>query len=286
MDDNNVIDEVTFVKININNANSTTSSVDFETSLSRIVNRDTNITTLTFSKDSVAPLEYLINSQETYYYELEDDDMSINDKDDDDQLKINFYRQIDASGRYRNENHLLIGDQDSIYESIAYQISTCPNIEHLIINGSGNWLHNTDYPCFFSELNPSSTTKLTLTNCSFDEDTSQNLTEIINLPNLRTLIAHDCNFSKNTVDEIFNNEDYTKLEFIDCTFYKKPNKRGPDGKIIDDDKDDEDILLANYLTNCDLLEELTLIHCGLSIKAIRIIRGITVNGTTIADIEN
>ena len=286
MDDNNVIDEVTFVKININNANTTTSSVDFETSLSRIVNRDTNITTLTFSKDSVAPLEYLINSQETYYYELEDDDMSIDDMDDDDQLKINFYRQIDASGRYRNENHLLIGDQDSIYRNIAYQISTCPNIEHLIINGSGNWLCNTDYPYFFGELNPSSTTKLTLTNCSFDEDTSQNLTEIINLPNLRTLIAHDCNFSKNTVDEIFNNEDYTKLEFVDCKFYKKPNKRGPDGNIIDDDKDDEDILLANYLTNCDRLEELTLTHCGLSNKAIRIIRGITLDGMRIADIKN
>lgn len=286
MNDNNVIDEETFVQININNANSTTSSVDFETSLSRIVNGDANITTLTFSKDSVTPLEYLTGTSETYYDQLDDDNMSIDDMDDDDQLKINFYRQIDASGQHRNIDHLLLGDQEFVYESIANQISTCPNIKHLIINGSGDWLCNTDYTYFFGELNPRSTTKLTLIDCSFDGNSLPVLIEIIHLPNLSTIIAHNCNFPEDSVEEIFKHEDYTKLEFIDCTFYRKPKERGPDGKIIDHDIDDEDILLANCLTDCDLLQELTFIRCGLSIKAIRILRGITVNGIRIANIEN
>ena len=149
MTDNNVITEETFIQTNINNANSTTSSVDFHTSINRLVNQDTNITTLTFSNDFVESIEYLTGSTENYYDELEDDDISIDEMDDDDQLKINFYRQINTSG---NKENLLLGEQDTIYGNIANQISTCPNLEHLIINGSGDWLCNNDYVYFFGEL--------------------------------------------------------------------------------------------------------------------------------------
>ena len=283
MTDNNVITEETFIQTNINNTNSTTSSVDFHTSINRLVNQDTNITTLTFSNEFVESIEYLTGSTEDYYDALEDDDISIDEMDDDDQLKINFYRQINTSGNIEN---LLLGEQDTIYGNIANQISTCPNLEHLIINGSGDWLCNNDYVYFFGELNPTSTTKVTFTDCSFDTSTISNIQEIIFLPNLSKLIAHNCNFAKNTVGELFENESYTKLEFIDCTFYKKPKTRGGDGKIINHEKEDEDVLLANYLSDCDLLQELTFIRCGLSIKAIRILTGITINGTRIADIEN
>ena len=269
--------ETALIQTNLNNALSTDTTVEFHSSLTRILSRDTNIRTIIITPDFNMSLEYLTLAYEEYYDELEDDDIDLEDRDENERLKIQFYRQINAMGENAD---LLVGEPDLITANIAHQISRCPQLEHLIIDGSNDWLDNDELVYFFEELRPTTMTNLTLRNCSFHNTEAANLTSILASPTISTFTAEGCIFPINGVDTLMDEEwafeNYTHINMVDCHFYRSN----------DPDQDHQDVYLANCLSTSVNLQELVFQNCGLSAKAIRILRRIETNQASIINIEN
>lgn len=271
-----------FIQTNIRNANSNTPVVELHTSLLRLLAIDQNITTLIIDNNIELTLEWLVLAST----ERDLDNNSDTESDNDDETTLNnFYRTINNT----TEEGLLWGaDEDIIYPKISGRIAICPHIQHLIINGAGNWLDNQDFIHFFEELHPNTTTTLTLKNITFNTDNADNLIAILALPKISTLIIDNCNFPQFGVEIFLENEgqlqNYKRINMRHCTFQQGHATIAQDGEVIT--HDGEDVDFANYLSGIKGLQELIFIQCGLSPKAIKILRRIIIDGNRITEIEN
>jgi hypothetical protein len=268
--------ELEFIQTNIDNATSTEPIVHLQSHLIRLFSQDPNITTLIINADAVLPLEYLTLAYETYYDFIEhNDEIDTEDMDENEILRINFYRQINELGQHGG---LLADESEGVLSRIGKQISSCLNLMHIIIDGNGTWMSDDDLHYFFEELRPPNTVTLTFRNCRFDSDNSTALISILGLSQVSNLIMSDCFFAKYGADILIENEgnlnQYTNITMSHCTFHRTNGHNS------------EDINLANYIAGSEGIQELRFNQCNLLPIAVMILNNITVDGNIIAQIQN
>jgi hypothetical protein len=94
-----------------------------------------------------------------------------------------------------NNCGLLVHDDENVRSFIGEQISSCPNLEEIIINGEGDWMEDEDLRRLFEDLQPPSTTTLVLRYCSFNTTNKSVLIPILDLPQVTHLILDNCFFA-------------------------------------------------------------------------------------------
>ena len=271
-------DELEFVRINLQNATSTNIDAYFHSHLIRILANDPTIIQLIINTNITLAMEFLTTAYGTYYdYIEETEDITAEDTDENEIVKINFYRQINAMGE-NNNGGLLVHEDENVRSFLGMQISSCPNLEEIIINGRGDWMRDEDLIRFFEDLQPPSTITLVLRYCSFNTTNESVLIPILDLPQVRRLILDQCVFERGGAETLVENNGtlapYESIQMFDCRFHRRNIQDG------------EDIDLANFIAGSEGIQDVYCVHCNLSPTAVTILNNIHVNGERIARIEN
>lgn len=255
---------------NISNANSSDHMVVFSSSLTRIMNADPNIFSLTITNQCCINLEYLI-----YYLGHHSEDDVI---DNDDGIVNGFYRSLG-----------LYGDEDNNYPTMGKWISNCPNIHSLTIANSPDvkdasgkqidFLEDADKVKLFEEINNNNThlKNLILKNCRFDQSSFENIFALLDNPNIEIVRMYSCHIAVDGIfvfgeAKSFNN--ITRIEMFNCSFDSCSGC------------DSADVEMSNLLSCMPSLTGLLFKRCHLSAKAMRIIYNIYRDNHKIASIEN
>jgi hypothetical protein len=273
-------DELEFVRSNLQNATSTDLDAYFHSHLIRILANDPTVNQLIIDTNITLALEFLTTAYDTYYdYIDETEDITVEDTDENENeiVKINFYRQINAMGE-NNNGGLLVHDDENVRSFLGMQISSCPNLEEIIINGEGDWMRDEDLHRLFENLQPPSTTTLVLRYCSFNTTNESVLIPILDLPQVTRLILDHCVFEQGGAETLVENNGtltpYESIQMFDCRFHRRNIQDG------------EDIDLANFIAGSEGIQEVVCAQCNLSPTAVTILNNIHVNGERIARIEN
>jgi hypothetical protein len=273
-------DELEFVRSNLQNATSTDLDAYFHSHLIRILANDPTVNQLIIDTNITLALEFLTTAYDTYYdYIDETEDITVEDTDENENeiVKINFYRQINAMGE-NNNGGLLVHDDENVRSFLGMQISSCPNLEEIIINGEGDWMRDEDLHRLFEDLQPPSTTTLVLRYCSFNTTNESVLIPILDLPQVTRLILDHCVFEQGGAETLVENNGtlapYESIQMFDCRFHRRNIQDG------------EDIDLANFIAGSEGIQEVVCAQCNLSPTAVTILNNIHVNGERIARIEN